>query len=445
MLKRMWMFVICGMVALAAGPDVPKSPTYSKDVARILNDRCVVCHRAGEIGPMALTSYKEARPWAKAIRDAVAERKMPPWHADPSIGKWANDRRLTDGQIQTISLWATNGAPEGNTKDLPKAPTFPEGWNMGKPDVEIKIPKPVDVPAEGVVDYLHVTAPTNFTEDKWVQAAEIRPGNRAVVHHVIAFVMPPEGEPPMSQVMRDMMRYGTACEESRPNAATMKRFSERARSGRGGGGFGVHLVGWAPGLQAAVYPEGSGKLIRAGSRIMFQLHYTPNGKAGTDSETKVGLIFAKGPVTKTVHTMGISNMNLAIPPGDGNYESKSCYTFSKDVTLTSFMPHMHLRGKDMTYKVTFPDGRTDTLLWVPKYDFSWQTYYSLAQALTLPKGTRIDCTAHHDNSANNKYNPDASKEVYWGDQTWEEMMIGWVTFTADRDPAPAPTGGSGSN
>jgi hypothetical protein len=178
---------------------------------------------------------------------------------------------------------------------------------------------------------------------------------------------------------------------------------------------------------------------------MFQLHYTPSGKATTDGQTKVGLVLAKAPVTKTVHTMGISNMNLAIPPGDGNYESKSCYTFNREVTLTAFMPHMHVRGKDFTYKVTFPDGRTESLLAVPKYDFNWQTGYALATPLVLPKGSRIDCTAHHDNSANNKFNPDPSKEVYWGDQTWEEMMIGWITITADRDPPPASTGAGGAN
>jgi len=426
--------------ALAAAAAKVETPTYSKDVARLLNERCVVCHRPGEIGPMPFTSYKETRPFAKAIREAVLQRKMPPWHADPAIGHFANDRRLTDAQIQTIAAWATGGAPEGNPKDLPPPPAFSQGWTMSKPDVEITIPTPVDVPASGVVDYLYQTAPTNFTEDKWIAAAEIRPGNRAVVHHVIAFVLPPEGEAPLSPAVRERERAGAMCEESRPNAATIKRFTEAARTGRQPRQLGVHLVGWAPGLQAAIYPEGSGKLIRAGSRIMFQLHYTPSGKATTDGETKIGLVFAKGPVTKSVTTMGISNMNLDIPAGEANYESKSCVTFSKDVTLTDFMPHMHVRGKDFAYKVTFPDGRNMAVLSVPKYDFNWQTYYKLADPLFLPKGTRVDCTAHHDNSVNNKYNPDPTKPVYWGDQTWEEMMIGWVTFTSNREPAPVAGG-----
>jgi len=435
--------MLSGVLALAAGPDIQQA-TFSKDVAPILNQKCVTCHRAGEIGPMPLTSFQQARPWAKAIRDAVLERKMPPWHADPKIGKFANDRRLNDAQIQTIVRWANAGAPEGNAKDLPAPPQFTAGWTMGQPDVEINIPKHYDVPAQGVVDYQYVIAPTNFTENKWVEAAEVRPGNREVVHHVIAFVLPPEGETPATPGVRERDRFGAACEQTRPNPETLKRFSERARTGGGPRQLGVHLVGWAPGLQGALYPKGSAKLIRAGSRIMFQLHYTPSGKAAVDRDTKVGLIFAKGPVTKTVHTMGISNMNLQIPAGEGNYESKSCFTFSRDVTLTDFMPHMHVRGKDFTYQVTFPDARTQTVMAVPKYDFSWQTFYKLADPMHLPAGTRIDCTAHHDNSANNKYNPDATKEVYWGDQTWEEMMIGWVTFTADRQP-PAPATTSAAN
>ncbi len=447
MIKSICLAVVCAVLAMAAPPDVKQSPTYTKDIAPILNTRCVVCHRAGEIGPMQLTSFREVRPWSKAIRDAVLSRKMPPWHADPSIGRFANDRRLSDEQIQTIGRWVETGSPEGNAKNLPPAPVFTEGWTMGKPDVEFKISKSVEVPAQGVVDYLYQIVPTNFTEDKWVTAAEIRPGNRAVVHHVIAFVLPPEGEAPVAGAVRERDRFGAFCEESRPNAETLKRFTERVRTGREPRQIGLHLVGWAPGLQAAVYPKGSAKLLRAGSRIMFQLHYTPSGKAAVDSETKVGLTFAREPVTKSVITMGISNMNLNIPPGDASYETKSCFTTTRDITLTSFMPHMHVRGKAFQYRITFPDGRTETVLSVPKYDFNWQTYYELSQPLVLPKGTRIDCTALHDNSANNKSNPDPTKPVYWGDQTWEEMMIGWVTITAEIPPRPAatPTGSGGSN
>lgn len=427
-------------VALAAGSDSKNGPTYSKDIARILNSRCVNCHRPGEIGPMPLTSYKEARPWAKAIREAVAERTMPPWHADPRHGQFANDRRLSEPEIRAVLAWVNNGAPEGNPADLPPPPQLREGWTIGKPEVEIAMPRPFEVPAEGAVDYQYMIAPTNFTEDKWVVAAEVRPGNRAVVHHVIAFVLPPEGEtaPPG----RERERFGTMCEQARPDAEGLRRFAERARAGREPRQMGVHLVGWAPGLQGYIFPKGSAKLIRAGSRIMFQLHYTPNGKPAVDRETKIGLFFAKEPITKTVHTIGVSNMRIVIPPGDPNYEAASCYTLARDVTLTGFMPHMHLRGKDFTYRVAFPDGRTETLLSVPKYTFNWQTWYQLQTPLALPKGTRLDCTAHFDNSPNNRYNPDPTKEVRWGDQTWEEMLIGWITFLVDREPPPAATGGS---
>ncbi len=416
-------------VAAAAG----NAPTYSKEVALILNGRCVTCHRPGEIAPMSFTNYKQVRPFAKAIREAVVERKMPPWHADPHVGKFANDRRLSDEQVRTIVAWVNAGAPEGNPKDMPPPANFVEGWNMGKPDAEITIPRPFDVPAEGTVEYKYLISPTNFTEDKWVSGAEVRPGNREVVHHVIAFVLPPEGEKPQARE-----RLGASCAQARPDEEAIKRYAERQKQGREPREQGVHLVGWAPGLQGYVSPPGTARLIRAGSRIMFQLHYTPNGKAAVDRDTRIGLIFAKGPVTRTVQTMPIMNQRIVIPPGDPNYEAASCFTFSRDVTLLDFMPHMHYRGKDFTYKLTLPDGRTETLLSVPKYDFNWQTSYKLAQPLHLPKDSRIDCTAHFDNSARNKYNPDPSKEVRWGDQTWEEMLIGWVTVAIDAAPLPAP-------
>src|SRR5262245_43848179 len=290
--------------AVAGDASVPAAtPTFSKDVAPILNDRCVACHRAGEIGPMALTSYKEVRPYAKAIRDQVADGKMPPWHADPHYGKFANDRRLSEAEVRTVLQWINAGSPEGDPKDLPPPPKFTEGWQVGKPDVEIAIPKPYDVPASGEVEYQYVTVPTGFTEDKWVSAAEIRPGNREVVHHVIVFVLPPEGEP-VTESTRDRERFGKLCPEARPDAETPKRLAAQRSAGRVG--LGTHRVGWAPGLQGVLSPSGSAQLIRAGSRLMFQLHYTPNGKAAVDKDTRVGLIFAKEPITQVMHTVGIS-------------------------------------------------------------------------------------------------------------------------------------------
>lgn len=360
--------------------------TFTKDVAPILNNNCVSCHRAGEIGPMSLTSYKEARPWARSIKEKVATRVMPPWHADPNHGNFANDRRLTQKDIDTIVAWVDQGAAEGNPKDLPPTPQFPEGWNIGKPDAIFSLPQEFPVPADSVVDYKYFTVPTGFTEDKWVQAAEIRPDKRGVVHHIIVFI---------------------------------RKGAEQKL-----------LVGYAPGEQPAVMSKGLAKKIPAGADLIFQVHYTPNG-TDTKDRSFVGLVFAKEPPRNELQTRPIMNMRFAIPPGDPNYEVTSSFTFPEDGEIHSLMPHMHLRGKDFVYKVTFPDGSSKVILSVPKYDFGWQSYYILKEPIRAPKGTRVDCVAHFDNSTNNKYNPDPKKEVRWGDQTWEEMMIGWMSFTFD--------------
>jgi hypothetical protein len=373
------------------------TPTYSKNVARILNDRCVECHRAGEIAPMAFTNYKEVRPWAKAIKDRVAVRAMPPWLADPAHGQFKNDRRLSEQDINTISAWAAAGAPEGDPADLPPAPAFVNGWNIGKPDQIFDIGKDYDVPAEGTVAYQYFRVPTNFTEDKWVQAAEIRPDKRAIVHHIIVFVQEP----------------------GKNNAI--------------GGEGGSLLVGWAPGDPALKLEPGTARLVKAGSTLVFQVHYTPNGKPVQD-RSYIGVKYASEPPQYRALTGRALNFAFKIPPGDPNYEVKSSWTAKEDVELAGLMPHMHLRGKDFKYTVVYPDGRQEVLLSVPKYDFGWQLSYELKERLKLPKGTRIDCVAHYDNSPNNKYNPDPTKEVKWGDQTWEEMMIGWFTYTVPAQP-----------
>ena len=382
-------FAFGASVALAA---TPSNVTYSKHVASILNKRCVECHRPGEAAPMAFTSYKEVRPWAKAIREATSSRKMPPWLANPAHGKFSNDRRLSDDELETIGAWVAAGAPEGDPKDLPPTPTFVTGWNIGKPDAVFDIGTTVDVPDTGVVPYKYFVVDPGFKEDMWIEAAEARAEKRNVVHHIIVFVVDPKEN----------------------------------LTGSGGN----LLVGWAPGDPPMDYAPGTAKLVRAGSKLRFQMHYTPNGKATTD-RSYVGLRFAKQPPKYRALTGRALFFNLRIPPNDPNYESKASWTAKEEVRLTSMMPHMHLRGKDFKYTVIFPDGREEVLLHVPKYDFNWQLSYTLAEPLTLPAGTRIDCVAHHDNSPNNKYNPDPTKEVKWGDQTWEEMMIGWFNYTID--------------
>jgi hypothetical protein len=379
-----------------------KTATFNKDIAPIFFKSCVECHRAGEIAPMSLMSYKDARPWARSIKEKVASREMPPWHADPNHGEYSNDRRLSQTDVDKIVSWVDGGAVEGEAKDLPPQPKFVDGWNIGKPDAIFKLPQEYAVPATGVVEYKYFSVPTNFKEDMWIQAAEIRPGNRAVVHHVIVFV---------------------------------QKGGEQQRL----------LVGYAPGEQPAVMSKGLARRIPAGANLVFQVHYTPNGVAASD-QSYVGLIFAKEPPQRELLTRPVMNARFVIPPGDGNYRVDSTYTFTEDAHIHSLMPHMHLRGKDFEYRLTYPDGSSKTLLSVPKYDFAWQSYYMLKEPAAAPKGARLDCVAHFDNSEKNKYNPDPKKEVPWGDQTWEEMMIGWTSFTYDnQQPNPAPASAKGAN
>lgn len=403
---RITMLLLAGGAVLASVAVAAPKVTYSKDVAKILNNRCVECHRAGEAAPMTLTSYKEARPWAKAIKAAILTKKMPPWLADPAHGKFANDRRLSEEEIATLTAWADSGAAEGNPKDLPPAPQHVTGWGIGKPDRVIDIGTDVEVPASGTVAYKYFVVDPGFTEDVWIEAAECRPDKRAVVHHIIAFILDPK-------------------------ASAQER-----------GAGGNLLVGWAPGDPPMNYEPGTAKLVRAGSKFRFQMHYTPNGTAAMD-RSYIGIRFAKEPPKLRAITANALTFNFRIPPGDPNYEVKSSYVVKEDIRLTSLMPHMHVRGKDFKYTVTYPDGRSEVLLHVPRYDFNWQLSYSLQDPLLLPKGARIDCVAHYDNSPNNKYNPDPTKEVKWGDQTWEEMMIGWFNYSVDAEPfkTPRATGG----
>jgi hypothetical protein len=347
---------------------------------------------------MSLLTYQEVRPWARSIRERVLEGSMPPWSADPKYGHWANDPRLSQEEKDTISNWVVAGAPKGDDKDLPPVPKFTEGWTIGKPDVVIEMPEEYTVPADGTVPYLYFSMPTNFTEDKWIQAMEIRPGNRSVVHHVIAYAQ--------DASVKDTAPGGEG----------------DLRRGR------VHLGGITPNKTGVIYSPDSARLIKKGSNIVFQMHYTTNGQVSKD-RTKIGFVFAKAPGKRELITGNAINARFVIPANDPNYEVKASKTFDQDVLITSFMPHMHVRGKAFTYTAVYPDGHSEILLNVPKYDFNWQHTYIPKEAIALPKGSRLDCVAYFDNSEKNKYNPDPSKIVRWGDQTWEEMMIGWFTYT----------------
>jgi hypothetical protein len=390
------------------------SVTFSKDVAPIIQKNCMVCHRPGEVAPMAFTSYKEVRPWARSIREKVVTREMPPWFADPKHGEFSNDCRLSQKEIDTIVAWVEGGAPEGDPKELPANPKFTEGWQIGKPDAVLTMTEEFNIPAEGVIPYKYFAIPTNFTEDKYVQFAEIRAGDRAHLHHVIVSVRyPGSGTLPLAG-------------EIKPEAlGTLRGQQQSAEDSEG------RLVGWAPGEAPLILHDGQAKLVKKGSVLIFQVHYTTNGVTGKD-RTSVGLIFSKAPVEKRVITAGAVARTLVIPPGDPNYESTASFAFKEDSHIDSLHPHMHVRGKDFLYRLVYPDGTSKILLSVPRYDFAWQLTYFLKEPVAAPKGSRLEVVAHHDNSAKNKFNPDPTATVRWGDQTWDEMMIGYLDYTVDK-------------
>ena len=384
--------------------------TYSDQVARIVQDKCQSCHRPGTVAPFSLLDADDAVHWADMIKQVVLEHRMPPWHADPRFGKFSNDRRLSQDQIDTLVAWVDSGTPLGDKSKLPPARKYAEGWTIGKPDIVFELPEEVNVPATGTVEYQYYETPTNFKEDVWIQAAEARPGNRKAVHHIIAFYRDPKFDRKKQRVQDQW------------------------------------IAGTAPGDMALVLPPGVARKIPAGATIVWQMHYTPTGKEEKD-RSQLGLIFYKGkdPPEHNIETHGVGNHRFLIPPGDAYHEVKSEFTVPRDATVLSFMPHMHLRGKDFLYRATYPDGREETLLSVPRFDFSWQSTYRCAEPLHLPKGTRVQCTAHFDNSPDNPANPDPTKSIYWGDQTWDEMMIGYMDFYWDDAVAgeKAATAGSG--
>jgi peroxiredoxin len=382
--------------------------TYSNQIARILQDRCVSCHRPGEIAPFPLMQYDEVVGWADTMREVINEGRMPPWFANPAHGTFANDARLSDEQKKLFFTWVDNGCPEGDRADLPEPRQWVTGWQISKPDQVIYMrEEPYTVPAEGVVEYQYFTADPGWTEDKWVHAAEARPDNRAVVHHIITSIIPPAGD------------------------------GDGSARGRGG-----LLAGYAPGGGVRVNPPGVATFVPAGSKLRFQMHYTPNGSAQKD-RSYIGVVFAD---PKTVHKRirggTPANHSFAIPPGDPHYKVTSEHYFDEDAQLIWLAPHMHLRGSAFRYEAAYPDGKREILLDVPRYDFNWQIRYLLAEPKVLPAGTTMHCTAFFDNSPENLANPDPTATVRWGDQTWEEMMIGWFGSVALHEDLQAAAEGS---
>jgi len=420
--------VLTGSAQDTRVPPMQNAPTFSKDVAPILYSKCVTCHRPGEVAPMSLITYKDARPWARAIRDKVIAREMPPWHADPAHGTFRNDRSLTPAQIDTIVKWVDGGARQGDEKQMPALPALASGWQIGRPDVVFEMPVDYKIPADGTVEYQYFEVPTSFKEDRWISAGEVRAGNPEHVHHIIVSVIEPPGNTRPNVMSVRAISDGTNAAARAPRQLTDAQRAQLATAARRANA--ISLVNWAVGEDAPVYPAGLAKRIPAGSTLQFQVHYTTNGAAATD-RSKIGLIFAKEPPKNEIRTALIANAQFAIPAGASNHQIEAEATFNDNVKVWTMHPHMHLRGKDMTYTAIYPDGRQEVVLRVPKYDFGWQTDYWLAQPLSLPKGSKLHVTAHFDNSAANRFNPDASTIVRWGDQTWEEMMIGYFTYTVD--------------
>src|SRR5260370_31863723 len=392
------------------GGAVAAPATFNKDVLPILQQNCQGCHRPGEVAPMSLLTYTEARPWARAIKAAVVTQKMPPWFADPKVGHFSNERKLTAEQIATLASWADNGAPDGDAKDRPAPKQFVEGWNR-KPDMIVEMPTDFQIPASGAIEYQYLLVKGNFTEDRWVSAAEMRPGNSKVVHHGEVWVRPPgskwiaDAEVGVSYAMSQMK----------------KQPSDE-----------IDILGkFNPGVGAQNFVlDDSAKFVPKGSDLVFEVHYTAIGKATTD-RTKVGIVFAKAPPRERYFTSyGPSAGNLLIPAGEGNAEVVGEMTLQADAKLVYAQPHMHLRGKDYELRLIYPTGETETVF-KGKFDFNWQLGYEFEKPIVLPKGTRMIGISHFDNSANNPFNPDPSKEIRWGLQNWDEISNCFIGVAFD--------------
>ena len=448
--------VFAAAIALApaghAAAQAPPAPTYTRDVAPIFYKNCTICHRPGEIAPMSLLTYRDARPWVKSIATQVSKGTMPPWHADPSHGEFLNDRRLSAAEKDTILQWVNAGGPEGDAKDLPAPPVYADGWSIGEPDAVFAMQEEYPIPAAGTVAYQYFEVPTSLTEDKWVQAFEVRPGNHAVVHHVIVYARPPAPAPqPQSSQQQSP--------GPRPEPVITFADNMEVPAGQTGGpplpdgqrrnagpndrpapkSLGALVGGYVPGNGYRVYQPGTATKLAAGSTMIFQMHYTTTGKPASD-RTKIGLVFSKTPPKTPLVGAVLANGALHIAAGDPNARVDAEMTLNRDFVLWSILPHTHVRGKRWTYEATFPDGRTQTLLSVPNYDFDWQTDYIFKEPMKLPKGTKIHATAWYDNSSANKSNPDPTKEVWWGDQTFEEMMFTGLTMSIEP-ASTSPTGG----
>ena len=411
------LFLVPVFCALGAEP-----PTFYRDILPVLQEHCQGCHREGEIGPMPFVDdYAKVRPWAKAIRQSVVTRRMPPWFADPAHGQFANDRAMPKEMIDRIVAWVDAGAPEGNRKEAPPAKKFTSGWNISEPDYVVQMPQPFTIPASGKVDYQYIVVPLNLTEDKWVQMVEARPaeGARQSVHHILVFMRAPQ-----SNWLRGEAEPGV------PFVPPRTTPDGKPRNDIGGGGNEILTI-YTPGNVPDIWAPGTAKRIRAGSDLVLQMHYTPSGKEVVD-QSRIGFVWAKEPVERRAVTFNTMNTEFAIPPMAGDHAvNGSPFPIRNEAWLYSFFPHMHLRGKSFEYTLRQPDGQVETLLRVPNYDFNWQLTYKLKEPIRLAPGARVQGRAVFDNSPNNPHNPDAKATVRWGEQSDEEMMIGFFDLLID--------------
>ena len=422
-------------------------PTFTAEVAPLLYQHCTTCHHPNDLAPMSFLTYQQVKPWAAAIREAVLTRTMPPWKADPHYGKFTNDSSLTDAEIATIKAWVDGGKPEGDPTKLPAAPVYSTDWKIGKPDLVIAIPRH-ELTAKGLDEYEKFVVPTNFTEDRWVIAAELRPGNRKVVHHahvqveagstgpVTTAKIPAAAPDPQSAYRKWLMVHEGKLAWIRPEAPVIDNGCVVDDNSYLPGGKPVDakfgswgmLSSYLPGRGADVFPEGTARRIPAGSNLSFQLHYSHSTGKPESDETSVGLIFAKQPPVQAAKRVDLSALLFRLPAGAPNVEVTECHTFKQDMYVTSLTPHMHLRGKDSRFEVTYPDGKRETLLLVPHYNFNWQITYKLTEPKYLPSGTRLAIISHFDNSSNNPLNPDPTQVVRWGEASEMEMMDGWIEY-----------------
>jgi hypothetical protein len=392
----------------ARAQDQPSGPTFTKDVAPILYKHCTSCHRPGDIGPMSLLNYADVVPWSRSIQRRVVERSMPPWFADPRYGKFQNERRLTQSEIDTIVNWVSSGGRQGNPADLPPPPQYVEGWTIGTPDAVFEMPQEYEIPAIGAIDLQFFQVPTGFTDDKWIQAVEVRPGNRAHVHHVNMYYQEPQpgGRPLLP-----------------PSAGAIKQPQQ----------LGSSLAVFAGGTDPLVFPPGVARRMRAGSMLLFEVHYVTGGKPARD-RTRLGLRFASQPPKEELQAVAMSNSRFVIPPGDPDFVVQARAAFDRPLKIWSILPHMHLRGKSFEYRLVYPDGRSEIILSIPRYDSHWQTSYNFAEPLLVPANTFFEATAHFDNSPGNRANPDPSIEVRWGWQPSQEMMFSYISFSLAGGP-----------